>query len=84
MKFLIMQTSPATRNFLPLRSKQSPQHPVLKHPQSIPLSQFDDVKLCDLPSGEEEETALRSDRLPLRNGEVERRYKPQTDKSDSK
>jgi len=34
MKFLIMQSSPASYHFLPLRSKYSPQHPVLKHSQS--------------------------------------------------
>jgi hypothetical protein len=26
-----MQSSPASQHFLPLRSKYSPQHPVLKH-----------------------------------------------------
>jgi hypothetical protein len=31
----IMQSSPASRPLIPLRSKYSPQHPVLKHPQSI-------------------------------------------------
>jgi hypothetical protein len=30
-----MQSSPASRQLLPLRSKYSPQHPVLKHFQSI-------------------------------------------------
>jgi hypothetical protein len=35
MKLLIMQHSPASRHFLPLMSKYSPQHPVLKHPQSM-------------------------------------------------
>jgi hypothetical protein len=30
-----MQSSAASCHFLPLRSKYSPQHPVLKHPQSI-------------------------------------------------
>jgi hypothetical protein len=28
-----MQLSPTTCNFIPLRSKYSPKHPVLKHPQ---------------------------------------------------
>jgi hypothetical protein len=32
MKLLIMQFSPTSCNFIPLRSKYSPQHPVLKHP----------------------------------------------------
>jgi hypothetical protein len=32
MKLLIMQSSSASHHFLPLRSKYSPQHPVLKHP----------------------------------------------------
>jgi len=35
MKPLIMQSSPVSRHFLPFRSKYSPQHPVLKHPQSM-------------------------------------------------
>jgi hypothetical protein len=30
-----MQSSPASRHFLPLRSKYSPQCPDLKHPQSL-------------------------------------------------
>jgi hypothetical protein len=30
-----MQSSPASCHFLPLSSKYSPQHPVLKHPQSV-------------------------------------------------
>jgi hypothetical protein len=32
MKLLIMQSSSASYNFHPLRSKHSPPHPVLKHP----------------------------------------------------
>jgi hypothetical protein len=35
MKLLIMQFSPISRHFISLRSKYSPQHPVLKHPQSM-------------------------------------------------
>jgi len=35
MNFLIIQTSSASCHFLPLRSKYSPQPPVLKHPQSM-------------------------------------------------
>jgi hypothetical protein len=30
-----MQSSPASRHFLPLRSRYSPQHPVLRHLQSM-------------------------------------------------
>jgi hypothetical protein len=30
-----MQFSPTSYDFIPLRSKYSPQHPVLKHPQSM-------------------------------------------------
>jgi hypothetical protein len=30
-----MQSSPASRHFLPLKSKYSPQHSVLKHPRSM-------------------------------------------------
>jgi hypothetical protein len=33
-----MQFSPISRHFIPLRSKYSPQHPDLKHPQSVFLS----------------------------------------------
>jgi hypothetical protein len=33
MKHLIMQFSPTSRHFISLRSKYSPQHPLLKHPQ---------------------------------------------------
>jgi hypothetical protein len=35
MKLLIVQFSPTSRHFISLRSKYSPQHPVLKHPQSV-------------------------------------------------
>jgi hypothetical protein len=37
MKLLIMQFSPTSYHFISLRSKYSPQHPVLKHPQSMSL-----------------------------------------------
>jgi hypothetical protein len=30
-----MQFPPPTRHLIPLRSKYPPQHPVLKHPQSM-------------------------------------------------
>jgi hypothetical protein len=30
-----MQSSPASRHLLPLSSKYSPQHPVLRHPPSV-------------------------------------------------
>jgi hypothetical protein len=30
-----VQLSPFARYFIPLRSKYSPQHPVLKHPQAM-------------------------------------------------
>jgi len=32
---LILHCSPASHNFLPLGSKYSPQHPLLRHPQSM-------------------------------------------------
>jgi hypothetical protein len=35
MKLLIMQSSPFSHPFLPLRSKYSSQHPVFKQPQSM-------------------------------------------------
>jgi hypothetical protein len=35
MKLLIMQFSPTSCHFIPLRSKYSPEHSVLKHPQSM-------------------------------------------------
>jgi hypothetical protein len=35
MKLLIVQFSPVSCHFIPLRSRYSPQHPVLKHPQSV-------------------------------------------------
>jgi len=34
MNRLIMQSSPASHHYFPLRCKQSPQHLVLKHPQA--------------------------------------------------
>jgi hypothetical protein len=38
MKLLIMQFSPTSRHFIPLRSKYSSHHPVLKHTQSLSVS----------------------------------------------
>jgi len=38
MKLLITQCSPASRHFLPLGSKYSPQHPDIKHTQSVIFS----------------------------------------------
>jgi hypothetical protein len=35
MKLPTVQLSPFSRYFIPLRSKFSPQHPVLKRPQSM-------------------------------------------------
>jgi hypothetical protein len=37
MKLLIMKFSPVSRQLISLRTKYSPQHPVLKHPQSVLL-----------------------------------------------
>jgi hypothetical protein len=34
MRLLIMQSSPVSSHFLPLRSKYCPQHHVLRHPNS--------------------------------------------------
>jgi hypothetical protein len=39
MKFLIMQFYPTSSHLISLRSKYSPQHPVLRHPQSMFLLQ---------------------------------------------
>jgi hypothetical protein len=35
MKLPFVQLSPFCRYFIPLRSKYSPQHPVLTYPQSV-------------------------------------------------
>jgi hypothetical protein len=35
MHLLVMQFPPTSRHFILLRSKYSPRHPVLKHPQSV-------------------------------------------------
>jgi hypothetical protein len=34
-ELLIMQFPPISRHFIPHRSKYFPQHPFLKHPQSV-------------------------------------------------
>jgi len=39
MKLLIMYSSPASRHFIPLGSKYSPQHPTFKHFASMLLPQ---------------------------------------------
>jgi hypothetical protein len=35
-----MQLSPSSHHFISLRAKYSPQHPLLKHPQSMFLSWY--------------------------------------------
>jgi hypothetical protein len=35
MKLLVMHFSPVSYNFIPLLSKYSPEHPVLKYPHSM-------------------------------------------------
>jgi hypothetical protein len=40
MELLIMKFSPLPRYLIPPRPKYSPQHPILKHPQSMFLPQF--------------------------------------------
>jgi hypothetical protein len=45
-----MQSSPASRHFLPLKYKHSPQHPVLKHPQSMFFPE------CERPSSHQYKT----------------------------
>jgi hypothetical protein len=44
MKLLIMQFSPNSSLFIPPWSKYSPQHPVLKHPQSMFLPIWSTIK----------------------------------------
>jgi hypothetical protein len=44
MKLLIMQFSPPSYHFIPLRAKYSPQHPVLKHPQVYVLPLMSETK----------------------------------------
>jgi hypothetical protein len=44
MKLLIMKFSPPPCYLVPLRPKQSPQYPILKHPQTTFLPQ------CQWPS----------------------------------
>jgi hypothetical protein len=44
MKLLVMQSSPAYYQFLPLRPKYFPQHPVHRDPQSVFFPQ------CERPS----------------------------------
>src|SRR5215475_13412528 len=39
IQLLVMQLSPFPRHLVPLRSKYSPQHPILKHPQPAFLPQ---------------------------------------------
>jgi hypothetical protein len=43
MKFFIMQFSPTSHHFISFRSKYSPQHSVLRHPQSMFLNVRDQV-----------------------------------------
>jgi hypothetical protein len=46
---LVMKFFPASCHFISLRSKYSPQHPVLKHPQSmLPFNDFQMSDLCQI------------------------------------
>jgi hypothetical protein len=47
MKLLIVQSSPAARHFLPLRSKYSPQHSVRRHRQAVFFLYCDRPKSTD-------------------------------------
>jgi hypothetical protein len=47
---LIMQFSPASYYFIPLRSKHSPQQPVLKHPQSMLFPQCQKPTFTPIPN----------------------------------
>jgi len=40
MKLLILQPTPASRHFLPLTFKYSPQHPVPQNPPSVRFAGF--------------------------------------------
>jgi hypothetical protein len=44
MKLHIMQFSPISRHLIPLRSKNSVQHPVLNHPQYMVLPLMSETK----------------------------------------
>jgi hypothetical protein len=46
MKLLIMQFSPTTYHFIPLRLKYSPQHPVLRHPILILIHECFGCLIC--------------------------------------
>jgi hypothetical protein len=50
MKHLIMQISPTSCHFVSVRSKYSPQHPVLKHPQSVFLPYWQKPSFTPIPS----------------------------------
>jgi len=50
-KLLTMQSSPSSRHFLPLRSKYSPQNPVLKHPESVCFSVYERPIFTPICSG---------------------------------
>jgi len=41
MKLLIMQSSPVSCNFLPLRPTHHPRHPILEHPKPVLLLMSD-------------------------------------------
>jgi len=49
-KLLMMQSSPASFQFFPLRSRYSPQHPVLKYPQSTRLRCYDKLSFTSIQS----------------------------------
>jgi hypothetical protein len=48
MKLLVTQFSPPSCHLIPLRSKYPPQHPVLKHPQSM-FAPFSKTKIVSIP-----------------------------------
>jgi hypothetical protein len=70
MKLLIMQFPPISRHFIPLWSKYSPRHPVLKHPQFMFLCRSVSKKLektCEALSCHIINNASSETSGPLRN-----------------
>jgi hypothetical protein len=50
MMLLIMQCSPVSCHLISFRSKYSPQHPILKHPQSVFLPQYQRPSFTPIPN----------------------------------
>jgi hypothetical protein len=71
MNLLIIQLPPISRHYISLRSKYSPQHPVLKHPQSLFLPYCQRPSFTPIQNNMQNYTFVYSNLFTFLNGRRE-------------